>query len=108
MKLHVYSVYDKAVRGFLPPMFFRAEGEALRAFNTAVNSADHQFNRFSTDYVLFRLGEFDDASGLFGTGEPIRVISAAECLVSPNPAGPVNEPAASRGNGAFSEEKLSS
>lgn len=81
MKLLVFSVYDKAVQAFLPPMFMRSQGEALRAFTEACNNNDHQFKRHAADYTLFKLGEWDDASAMFASADPVRIISALECIV---------------------------
>lgn len=86
MKLQVYSVFDRAVTAFLPPMFVRAKGEMLRQFQSAVNSPDHQFHKHLSDYTLFYLGEFDDAGGVFSAIEPLRVVSASEVLEE-RPAG---------------------
>lgn len=87
MILQVYSVLDKAVNSFLPPVFVRSRGEILRSFSSTVNEPGNQMNRFASDYVLFYLCDFDDASGLFAGGEPVRVLSALEALVD-NPVAP--------------------
>jgi hypothetical protein len=89
MRLQVFSVYDKAVGAYLQPFFSRSKGEALRSFTSACNEDKHQFNVHSSDYVLFDIGEFDDASGLFSPREPSRIISAIECVAEiPFDAGP--------------------
>lgn len=80
MKLEAYSVFDKAVGAYLPPVFVRSRGEVLRTFDAAVNTAEHQFARNREDYVLMFIGLFDDANGQFeydGTG-PQKVVSALE------------------------------
>jgi hypothetical protein len=77
-----FSVYDGAVKAFLPPFFCRTQGEALRSFSEAVNDAKHQFNRHASDYTLFLLGEYDDSSGVIAAvSAPQRVRSALECIV---------------------------
>lgn len=82
MIMEAYSVLDKAVGTFLPPVFVRARGEMLRSFMDAVNNPEHQFARHLDDYVLFYLGEFDDVSGLFRPREPERVAGARECVLA--------------------------
>lgn len=77
----VYSVFDAAVKAYLPPFCVRAKGEALRSFSTAVNDTTHQFSKYANDYTLYELGTFDDSSGSFTVVPPVRVISAVECLV---------------------------
>lgn len=87
MILHVYSVYDHAVSAFMTPFFARARGEAMRSFSEACNNGEHQFAKHASDYTLFALGEWDDASGAFSAlPAPTRVISALECLMVETPA----------------------
>lgn len=83
MKLMAFSVFDKAVGCFLPPVFVRSKGEMLRNFTAACNSAEHQFHKHASDYTLFLLGEFEDASGVFAPVEPTRVIGALEVREDP-------------------------
>lgn len=81
MKLLMFCVFDKAVNAYLPPLFFRARGEALRSFTEAVNNRDQNFNKHPNDYLFMYLGEFDDSAGTFVTVDPERIISAHECLL---------------------------
>jgi predicted acyl esterase len=85
MKLHVYSVFDKAVGAYLQPFYARSNGEALRSFSEACNNGSSQFAKHAIDYTLVRLGEWDDCSGLFVTVDPQRVISASEVVVADDP-----------------------
>jgi hypothetical protein len=92
MKLLMFSVFDKAVNAYLPPLYFRARGEALRSFTEAVNKPGENFNKFPNDYLFVFLGEWDDNSGIFAPVDPERVISASECLLDGS------EPPPGRGN----------
>lgn len=83
MILHAFSVYDKAVGSYLPPVFVRSKGEMLRNFQSAVNSQDHQFHKYAADYTLFYVGAFNDMSGIFTHCEPERVIGALEVRDDP-------------------------
>lgn len=80
MKHLVFTVRDKAIGAFLQPFFTRSKGEAVRSFMEACNDPKHNFNRNSSDYTLFYLGDFDDVSGLFNPQDPERVLAAFECL----------------------------
>lgn len=80
MILQVYAVFDKAVGAYLPPFYTRSKGEALRSFSDACNDGKSNFTRYPNDYTLFHLGVYDDAGGNFQTFDPVRVISAVECL----------------------------
>lgn len=61
--LKAFSVYDAKAQAYLPPFFFRATGEAVRAFTTAANTSGHDFNNYADDYTLFEVGEFNDDTG---------------------------------------------
>jgi len=87
MKLFVFTVLDNAVGAYLPPFYARSRGEAIRSFTEAANAPDHNFKKNSRDYVLYELGSFDDVSGMFDTGEPDRVLAAAECFIDASPGG---------------------
>ncbi|WNK14476.1 MAG: nonstructural protein [Microvirus sp.] len=82
MRLFVYSVFDKAVNAYLQPFFCRSTGEAIRSFTEAVNDPNKQFGRYSTDYVLMQHGEWDDNSGMFQCGDPVRLLAASEVLLT--------------------------
>lgn len=60
--LKIFSVYDSKVGAYLNPLFLRSNGEALRAFVSAVNSADHDFCKYASDYTLFELGAWHEDS----------------------------------------------
>lgn len=66
-KLIVVSVKDSAVGVFSRPFFVPTVGLAVRSFTDEVNRAaeDNQVYRHPDDYVLFRLGSFDEETGIF-------------------------------------------
>lgn len=64
MKLLAFAVQDRAVGNFLPPHFFRSEGEMMRAYGEACSDPQHQFARHGEDFWLYRLGEYDDETGV--------------------------------------------
>lgn len=78
MIYEMYTVFDKAVRAYLPPFYCRSRGEALRSFTAAVNEKDHQFNKYVSDYTLYFVGTFDDHGAVVVAHEPQRIISAVE------------------------------
>lgn len=55
-----FTVYDSKAEAYLPPFFYGATGEAVRSFEAAANSQDHDFNRFAGDYTLFETGTWDE------------------------------------------------
>ncbi|UDN67808.1 nonstructural protein [robinz microvirus RP_132] len=84
MKLFVFSVFDAAVGAHLQPFFSRSSGEAIRSFQDVVNDQKSGFNQHVTDYSLFMLGTFDDASGMFDCRPPDRICTGAELVIKPD------------------------
>ncbi|AXH75806.1 MAG: nonstructural protein [Microviridae sp.] len=85
MKLEVFTVYDRQINAHMQPFFCRTKGEAIRSFTEAVNDPSKPFGKYSTDYSLMCLGEFDDGSGTFVCHDPVRVISANEVIEATSP-----------------------
>jgi hypothetical protein len=83
MKLLCYSVRDGAVGAFLPPFMCRADGEARRSFVVACSDPKLPFSGALSDYVLFRIGSFDDVSGMYECVDPVRMLSAFEAVAPP-------------------------
>lgn len=65
MLLKAYTVFDSKAELFLPPFYEQSAGTAIRSFETAVNTPDHQFNKYPSDYTLFELGEYDQHTAGF-------------------------------------------
>lgn len=65
MKHKVYTVYDSKAEVFMQPIYFRADGEATRAFKSSIQSNGHQFSNNPGDYTLFRIAEYDDDKAVF-------------------------------------------
>ncbi len=62
MKLDMFSVYDSRAEAFITPFFLPNIGTALRAISSAGTDSKHMFCRHGSDFVLYHLGQFDDAS----------------------------------------------
>jgi hypothetical protein len=64
MKLNVYSIFDSAAKAYTNPFFMHNDGLAIRAFSDNVNSEqENNIAKHPDQFTLFRIGEFDDASG---------------------------------------------
>lgn len=81
MKMKVYSVHDQKAEAFLQPFFVQSRGLAVRSFSDAVNDEKHHFNKHLEDYILFELGEYDDATGLFTQDNPPKALFRATDMV---------------------------
>lgn len=67
MKHKVYTVYDQKAQVYMQPIFFRADGEAIRAFRASISKPGHPFADYPADYTLFAIGEFDDDNAKFAS-----------------------------------------
>ena len=66
MNLKVYSIYDVKSLVYNQPFFARANGEAVRLFQSMVNDTNRDENmisRFPEDYTLFEVSEWDNTKG---------------------------------------------
>lgn len=91
MIMQVFSVHDKAVGAYLPPWYARSKGEAIRSFTDACNNKEQNFAKYSLDYTLVWLGEWDDSSGHFIARDPERVLGANEVVVDPVSVPPASD-----------------
>ncbi len=64
MLLRAFSVYDSKVEAYMRPFFMQTEAEALRAFRETVNDGQSSFFKHPEDYTLFKVGTFDESTGL--------------------------------------------
>lgn len=63
--LFIVAVRDRAVAGFMPPIFVSHVGMAVRSFSDEVRKPDTQFNAHPDDFDLFELGSFETDTGRF-------------------------------------------
>lgn len=88
MILGVYTILDKAVGAYMQPFFCRTRMEAIRSFQDACRDPKAQFGSHAEDFTLMFHGDWDDNTGLFSGGEPVRIVSAVEFVAdSPFKAG---------------------
>lgn len=86
----MFAVYDTKAEAYLLPFFCQTKGQALRSFDDAVNSQDHQFNRHAKDYTLFHLGSYDEQTGeIVPFAKAMALVNALEVLAK-KAHGPVN------------------
>lgn len=57
----VFSVYDEKAEAYLQPFFMDTIGLAIRAIQHVLNDPQHDMCKYSSDYTLFLIGEFDDS-----------------------------------------------
>lgn len=70
MKVNIYSIYDKAIAGYMRPFFAQADQQAIRMFSDEAIRADGDMFAHCEDYSLHRIGSFDDSKGEITPQEP--------------------------------------
>lgn len=63
-KMNIFAVYDKKAQAYAYPSFYHQKGQAIRAFEDAVNDPQSPFHKHPADFVLSHLGEWDDSTGI--------------------------------------------
>ncbi len=81
MEHRVFTIFDEKAKAYLPPFVLPEVGMALRTFGDCVNSKDHQFGAHPSDYTLFAIGMFDDATGQISELEARGVVANGVELV---------------------------
>lgn len=65
MILNAYSIYDRKALQYHPPFFASADGAAVRSLLDLANDSSTTIGRHPGDYVLFKVGDWDDETGKF-------------------------------------------
>lgn len=63
MITHAFAIQDIKIGVFHAPFFFMHEALALRAFGDMAKDANTSIGRHPADFVLYRIGTFDDQVG---------------------------------------------
>lgn len=84
MKFHILSVWDSAAAVFGMPNFVPTIGSAVRSFGDEVQreARDNVLNQHPEDFMLYKLGTYDDNTGLFDTGVPDLVSRGVDFAVA--------------------------
>ena len=78
MKQIIFSIHDKAAQVYTTPFFEHNRALAIRALATQVTNKDGLLNSHPEDFVLYKLAEYDDATGTITPHEPEKVITIEE------------------------------
>lgn len=79
-KLIACAVFDAAVGAYNRPFFVPSQGLAIRSFIDEVSreAGDNPMRQHPQDFALWRLGSFDESSGLLVGEQPERLASATD------------------------------
>lgn len=65
MLLIACSVFDVKAKAYMQPFFVHNENLARRSFGDAVLDKSSGISRHPEDYLLYKVGVFDDGEGIF-------------------------------------------
>ncbi len=80
MRVFMYSVYDSCSGTYDRPICAQADGAAIRSFGNIAIAADHPIGMHPEHYSLFRVGLFDDNTGVIEPELAVCIAKAHECV----------------------------
>jgi hypothetical protein len=84
MQYEVFAVMDVAIKAYMQPFKMQSTNEALRALRNEACDADSMIAKNPNDFVLYRLGTWDNLSGMYTQDEPTRLGSVQELTMIDN------------------------
>lgn len=81
MKQHIFSIFDSKTSYFQLPFFSPTIPSGVRLFRNLVSDVSTLVSKYSEDFILFRIGEFDDESGEVSSVVPENLGSGASFKV---------------------------
>lgn len=84
MQMVIVSIKDRAAQAFGRPFYVPSIGVAIRSFQDEVNreAEDSAIYNHPTDFELYSLGDFDDATGKFNSTDPVLVMTGEQAKTS--------------------------
>lgn len=93
MKLNIYAVFDSKAAAYASPFFMQRDTMALRAFTDLTNDRQSSINKHPEDYSLWKIGSYDDDTGLVESCKLHSIANAASLIiVNPTPTFPNMDP----------------
>lgn len=81
MLLHAYSIYDRKSLVYHPPFYAATDGAAVRSLGDLVADQNTSVGRHPSDYVLYRVGTYNDAKGELVPLAPLAHVMDAVSMV---------------------------
>jgi len=82
--MNIYTIYDIKANAYLTPFFLPTDGMATRTFADCANDPQHQFGKHPEDYILWKIGNYDDAIGIITPLETHEALGKAVEYLDPN------------------------
>lgn len=76
MLKNIYVCYDSKTKIFSAPFYAIRDEQATRDFAYAANDPQTDICRHSSDFALYKLGSYDDETGLITSNPPVFMCSA--------------------------------
>lgn len=73
MKWNIYSIKDTAAGIFQRPIVARTDGEVRREFANLCVNKKHPVGQHPGDYDLYKIGQFDDVTGVVNASSQDRM-----------------------------------
>jgi len=83
MMLNAYAIYDRKSLIFHSPFFAVADGAAVRSFADLANETTNNIGRHPSDFVLYKVGMWDDNKGAFLPEVPLHLTDALPLVKPP-------------------------
>jgi len=80
MILKVFTLQDLKAGMFMQPFFFPSVGQATRFIQDMASDMQNILARHPGDFVLYQVGEWDDASARFTCEHPVHIAAVTTLL----------------------------
>lgn len=87
-----FSVFDSKAGTFSPPFFQPALGLAVRMFTDLANDKATTVGKYPTDFSLFYIGDFDEATGVLAPLTQHQNLGLAASFIAPLAGLPLGRP----------------
>lgn len=74
--INLYTVHDTVSDTFINPFAMKTDRDAIEGFRVVANDEKTNYNKFPADFVLCRIGTFDERTGKINSDELKTLISA--------------------------------
>lgn len=82
MIFQIVAIHDRALDAYQQPFIVRALGEAIRAFQDALNKQESPMHNHPDDYDLFHIGNYDDHTAQIESIKPQQIAIGKQLKVN--------------------------
>lgn len=78
MKLNYYAIFDSKTKLYGQLFPAHTHGAAERSFNELINNSETQQSKYSEDFSLYFITEFDDELAIFTPSTSFKLVEAVQ------------------------------